>query len=458
MKGIIRKHIGLSGIAALWIVVSGGPVYAENAAVDERLEALDQKVKVLERKLELAQETEAAKGKEAAVVSAGKDGFFLKSADGSYQLKVGGYIQTDGRFFLDDKDDKFKDSFLLRRVRLNIEGTLARDFDFRLLPDFGEGKTVLQDAYVGYKYTPELRLRTGKFKEPFGLERLQSGTDTLFVERALPTNLGPNRDIGLQLFGDLFDRTVSYAIGIFNGVSDGGSSDGDNNDQKDIVGRIFVQPFKKGEIGLLEGLGIGVAASRGDRDGSISGTTITSYLPSYKTPGQQTFFSYRSSSTAPTTANTVLADGNNKRFSPQAYYYWHSLGLLGEYISSSQDVKIGSSEEEIKNDAWEATASYVLTGENASYKGVKPKGAYGAVEIVGRVSELDIDDDAFPTFADPAKSAKSAKSKGIGFNWYVNRNIRVSADYEVTKFDGGASGGKDRDDEKVILSRVQAVF
>src|SRR6187200_2527525 len=77
------------------------PVFAEDAApqeknIDERIEALDQKVRILERQAELDKEAEAAKAKEASILSAGKDGFFtLKSADNSFILRVGGYVQAD---------------------------------------------------------------------------------------------------------------------------------------------------------------------------------------------------------------------------------------------------------------------------------------------------------------------------------------------------------------------------
>lgn len=434
--------------AALGILVSEGfqPAFAENSArgvVDERLEALDQKVKVLERKWVLDQEAAAAKAKEAAIVGAGKDGFFLKSADGSYQLMIGGYVQADGRFYIEDNSASATDTFLLRRVYLVIDGILSKDFDFRITPDFGGGKAVIQDAYIGYKYSPEARLRVGRFKAPFGLEYLQVSTDTTFVEYALPTNLVPNRDLGIQLHGDLLGGIVSYAVGLFNGVSDGTNGDGDDNDGKDLVGRIFVQPFKNSEIGPLDGLGIGMAASQGERASSTA-------LPTYKTSGQNKFFSYKS---------TVTASGSNNRCSPQAYYYWDSFGLLGEYVSSSQRVSNGTNKD-IVNTAWQVVASYVLTREKATYKGVKPKGSLGAFELVGRYSELNIDDSAFASsaYADITKSVKSAKATGVGFNWYVKGDIKISADFEQTKFDGGASGNKDREDEKVILSRVQAVF
>ena len=71
-------------------------------------------------------------------------------------------------------------------------------FDVRVMPDFGGGTTVLQDAYVDARFKPSFKIRVGKFKSPFGLERLQSAIDMTFIERGAPTSLapepGPGRD------------------------------------------------------------------------------------------------------------------------------------------------------------------------------------------------------------------------------------------------------------------------
>ena len=307
-------------------------------------------------------------------------------------------------------------------MRPIFEGTVSKYIDFRIMPDFGSGKTELQDAWLDFKYFgPEAKLQVGKFKEPFGIERLQSGTDTLFVERGLPNNLVPNRDIGASLHGDLFNGKLSYAAGVFNGVADGASLDSDIDNNKEFAGRVFVNPFK-GDIGLLEGLGVGFAVTTGKAEGTGSSAT---YLPSFKTPGQSTFFSYRSD---------AVADGQHTRYSPQTYYSYGSFGLLGEYVVSEQEVTRGADTKKISNDAWQVAASYVLTGEPASYKSVVPrevfdpqKGTWGAFEVVGRVGELNVDDAAFPTFADITKSAKSAKSWGVGLNWYLEQKRQMDA-------------------------------
>ncbi|MGH8584381.1 MAG: porin [Gammaproteobacteria bacterium] len=130
-------------------------------------------------------------------------------------------------------------------------------------------------------------------------------------------------------------------------------------------------------------------------------------------------------------------------------------------------------EEDFHHDAWQVAGSYVLTGEESTYKGVKParpfsieNGHWGAFEIKARYSELDLDEDSFAgganSFADPTTAAEKAVAWAVGFNWYLNQNVKFVVDYEHTVFDGGGGGTaispRDREDENVILSRVQLAF
>jgi len=430
------------------------PTPAPSTPVDERLNELDQKVRVLERKREIEAEQAAEQKKTASQFAAGGEGFSWKSADGDFVLRLRGYVQLDERSF-SRETPAGTDTFLLRRVRPIFEGTVFKIFDFRMMPDFGGGTTVLQDGYVEARFSPAVRLRAGKFKPPVGLERLQSATDLVFVERAQPTNLVPNRDVGVQLAGDLANARVQYAVGVFNGVPDGGSGDLDNNDDKDVAARLFFQPFVTGK-GPARGLGFGVAVSSGDQTGSVSAPN----LPVFRTGGQVNFFSYRSDATA---AGTVVADGSRKRLSPQASFYLGPFGLLAEYVRSEQEVRRGSSRAELTNTAWQAATEWVIGGD-ASYQGVTPKKPFsgfgsgtGAFEIAARYSRLEVDRDAFPLFANPASAARTASAWALSLNWWASRNARLMLTYEVTKFDGGAASG-DRQDEKVLLSRFQISF
>ena len=448
----------------LLLLLSAGPLGAwqepdtqepDQKTLQEKVDELDQKIRILERKDELEKEAAAEKAKTATNATSGRDGFSLRSADGAYQLKIRGYVQLDGRFFSDDDERPATDTFILRRVRPIFEGTVFKIFDFRIMPDFGGGTTVLQDAYLDARFSPKIKVRAGKFKPPVGLERLQSAQDLLFVERGLPTNLVPNRDLGVQLFGDLAGGNVSWAAGVFNGVPDGGNVDLDGNDGKDWAARLFFQPFLA-DNGSWKGLGFGVAASTGDQEGTLTSTS----LAGYRTPGQQTFFSYRSDGTA---AGTVIADGERFRLSPQGHLYRGPFGLLAEYVISRQEVQRAGVSARLENTAWQAEASWVFGGEPA-FRAVAPKKPFdreartwGAFEIKARWGRLDVDEDSFPVFANPASAAQAAEEWGVGFNWYLNRNVRVDLDYERTEFEGGASSG-DREDENVLLSRFQIAF
>ncbi len=453
MKTMRSVQAAALALAMAWI--RGPTVQAQDAVT---LQDLDQKVRGLERKLELADEAAAAKAKESPSLTAGKDGFALTSSDKGYQLKLRGYSQVDARFYGNDGEKKLADTLVLRRARMIFDARLGKQFEFRLAPDFGAGTVQLQDGYVDYKPSAPANLRLGRAKVPFGLERLQSNAETLFNETALPTALTPNYELGALVYGSVRTGLVDYALGIINGGPDGASVDADTNDGKDLVARLFATPFKTSDMAALKGLSLGIAGTFGPQRGA----TNAPGLPSLRTSGQQSFFSYKTSTNS---ADTAIADGDRARWSPQIYYVIGPASLLGEYVASEQDVANGKGSASLKNEAWQLAASFVLTGESPSLKGVQPanpfdpaNGKWGAFELAARIDSLTVDDEAFSGgYADIKKSAKSADSWGAGINWYLTRNARFSVDYVQTSFEGGAATG-DRPDEQVVLARAQVAF
>jgi len=449
--------VGLGSVGLVQQSVAQQDSTRADTSLEARVNELDQQVRVLQRLRELAADsiTAAAKDKVSATASS-KDGFSIKSADGKFAVRLKGLLQTDGRFFLSDSAFPVTNNFFIRRARPILEATVGKYLEFRVQPDFGQGTTVLFDAYTDVKIAPAFAVRVGKFKPPVDLERLQSAADIVFAERALATNLAPNRDVGLQLSGDIGTGAFTWQAGIFNGVPDLGNGDGDVSDAKDFAGRVFFQPVK---LGTLAGLGFGIAGTTGIERGN----TTTSQLASYRTPGQQTWFRYASSTATP--ANNVFANGTRSRLAPQAYFYTGPLGLHGEYILSWQEVsRAGSPDVKLKHSAWQATGSFFLTGEKNSWKSAAPKkafdpkaGTFGALELAARYSELSIDDAAFPIFASPASTPSKAKAWAIGLNWYLAKAIKLVADYEHTTFIGGTATG-DRESENFVVSRVQYSF
>jgi len=430
----------------------------------EQIQALDQQVRILERQRELDQENAANAAKTQPRLTVGASGVTFNSADTNFVIGLHGILQVDSRTFPADGGIKGNDGFILRRARPILSGTVFRDFDFMFVPDFGGSVVQIQDAYVNYRYRPELQLQAGKFKSPVGLENLQSDPVTSFNERSLVTDLVPNRDVGAMLHGDLFSGAVSYAAGIFNGSPDynGTTTNADYDDNKAFAGRVFFQPWKSSDTAALRGLGFGLGGSyEVDRAATNTATGLT---PGYTTDGQQKFFSYSSG---------VFANGTHWRLSPQAYYYYGPFGLLGEYAISDQQVTrqaVGAppvASADLQNIAWEISGGWVLTGENAAYNGVTPNhpfdpgnGQWGAWQIVARYAELDVDKDAFPTFASYTSSASSAKAWAVGLNWYLNRNLRVNTSFSRTIFSGytGAKPAVPAQPENAVFTRLQLAF
>jgi phosphate-selective porin OprO and OprP len=497
------------------------------------VQELDQKVKVLARKGEINEEATTAAAKAAPIVKASSSGFSFGSADGKNEIKFRGLLQADHRSYSEGANDvrnrsrvragllnaegfnAAEDTSLLRRIRPTIEGKVAGKYGFRFTPEFAGGSASVVDAYVEANLNPAFKIRAGKQKSIVGLERLQSGGDIKFLERSYVTNaILPNRDLGITISGDVLGNKLSYGVGIVNGVADGGniSTGLEYNGEREYTARLFATPFIDSDSALA-GFGIGIGATYTDFTGeqNLNFTDTTSAdatrngLPSYASDGQQTFFRYGTNS---------IADGKRFRVSPQANYYHGPFGLITEYARVNQEVSLTSrndasggtvdnvpvgflngTKKSLSHDAWQVAVSYLITGEDASFKGVKPKhdfdldkGGWGAWELVARYSEINLDNDTFKNrldqyagenrsganainsaFSDATLSAKSAKSWTAGVNWYLNSNAKIALNYSQTSFDGGASSNgatantsgsniKDRPDEKALLARFQVAF
>jgi phosphate-selective porin OprO/OprP len=458
---------------------SAGPVAAPapsplDPALASQIEQATQEARIANRRVELLEEQIAAKAKEPSSASADEKGFAFRSADKAYVLKFHTLLQTDSRWFLQNGalSDK-ADTFLIRRFRPGLDGTLLGLVNFKFTPDFAGGSVAVFDAYADVGPFPWLHLVAGKFKSPLGLERLQSDADLAFIERALTQNLTPQRDVGVALWGEILGGLVVYHAGIYNGNADGANTDVDANHAKDFVGRLLVQPFKLEGLGEAGDLGLHFAASTGNR----LGLATNAQLPSYKSGGQNTIFAYNAPTGDTTGISTPFAHLRQTRFNPGLFYYYGPVGVLGEFVWSKQGVQKGNTIATLKHQAAHATASVVIGGRNG-YGGATPnqnldlkKGTWGALEIAARWNYLKIDSGTFgsstdatlPVFSDPTKNVSKAQAFAGGANYLASRALKLAVDFEQTHFTGGqvAADKKtvvNRTTENVIVGRLQLNF
>ena len=337
-------------------------------------------------------------------------------------VKLGGYLQVDGRWITDDREDDAS-TFLIRRARPIITGKLTDTISYRLMADVGQGRATLEDGWIEARIAPRLTIRAGKFKVPFGQERLFSAQDMPFTERSVANNLAPNRDIGFML--STGTRFVVDA-GVFNGAPDGASVDLDNDSGKELAARVTTTLSKR--------LRLGLATTLGDSEGAAGVT--------YRTPSQEAFFTYLGGTTG---------DGSHVRVSPQVAYASGPLFASAEVLVSRQDLRRAADSVEATNRAWQVTGRWV-SGGTIDLNGRVTPSANGAWEVVARASDLEIDDDVFAGFADPAASASSAREYGAGVNWYPSAPLKVMLSLERTSFGG------ERGDETFLGLRMQVAF
>lgn len=455
------SHATIS-LGALAAALAFTPAFAQDAppaatdtptlSQDERIARLEQELATLKRQRELDQEIATAAAAKTPVAMLDKKGLSFTSADGKYSFGLNAQVNVDVHSFSND-GGTLRDEVVDRLIRPTFTGR-AGNASFRFTPELGGSSSAsasIVDAYIEYKISDAVQFRGGKFKSPLGLERLQSDADVIWTERGHSTNLVPNRDVGYQVFGTLFDNAVEYQLGLFNGAADGVNLNNDLDNQKDVVYRVFAQPFLNSSIVFLQGFGIGYAGS----DGKHIGNATDTQLGSYKTPGQQTFFKYGSG---------VYSNGKETRSNPQAWFYLNNFGILADYVTVKQDVASATATAELENKALDVSASWVITGENVGFKGgVKPardfslkNGTWGAFELTARYGYTEIDPDAFTGgFASASSAARKATSTGFGIGWYWSENLKLLADYDSTEFDGGAAAGADRRKEEFTSGRIQ---
>jgi phosphate-selective porin OprO and OprP len=393
------------------------------------------------------------------------DAFIVASPTGGAWLRFSGSVQVDGRAFLKDgarpatsQTGGTATGLLVRRARPAISGAFGKYASFRLMTDFAGGQSQLFDAYIDLG-PDAVRVMVGKFKAPFGLERLQGATGMPLIERGLPTELAPNRDVGVQLHGEPLGGIVRYAVGVFNGAPDGGSAEVDIDDHKDVAGHLFFQPFHRAGVGALEHLGLGAAATRGRRNASSRVTM----LPAYRAPSQAAFFRYRDDAAR---SATVVADGKHQRLAAHGFWFWGRGGAVGEYVVSTQAVSLNAAAATLTQRAWQATLELALTDDRPSFGGLTPArpfapgdGRWGAVLVAARYGQLRIDGDAFPTFADPGSNPQRARSLEAGLTWVLDAHAKLEVDYAATTYAlrEGARADAPRS-ERLGLARLQASF
>jgi len=377
-------------------------------------------------------------GPEALVEQEPFKGFYIQSPDKVFSLRITGQVQLDYREYLNTNDRTDIDTFLLRRARFGLEATLGKYWEFRFLPDFGQGTAIVQDAYMNVHYWDCFEFEVGRFKQPISYEQLIQDRYVPTLERSLMDQLVPARDLGAMIHGEeIFQNKLDYAISFSNGEINGNSTD--LNNHKDLDGRVSVRPLNDESLPeWVRYFGIGVSGGFGIEQEAMNPATL-------RMPDTVPFFNFNS---------TVRADGLRTRLCPELYYYYGPFGFLAQYYDEHQDLRPNSTGPgykfltDVPFTGYTLLSTLLLTGETRTTwsEQIRPLRDFdpraplthpGAWELVGRVSRLDIGNVFNPgnaQLANPAKNSNEAMEFTIGFNWYFNAWVRMQFNYEHDMF------------------------
>lgn len=421
---------------------------AEHAARDQQTQPLDQKVRVLERKLEIQEEAVAAQAaadlQKGVKVTTNGNSIKFASNDGNFVFQPGGRVQVDAAHYEADRQN-LGDGTAIRRARLSGQGTVYRDWDYKVEYEFSDSKVNpaargIRDAYVRYTGLRPVTVTVGNFKEPFSFEQITSDSAVTFLERSLIDVFAPSRHIGAAV--QTAGANWSLSGGVFGErPEDDVASEG--NEGFDLTGRATWAPWwDNGRV-----LHLGAAVRRLNPKDSTNGLRFASRPETNITDLQLV-------------DTGVLAGTDNiLSYGLELAGEWGPWSLQGEYIGTRVDRK---SLADVDLGGWYVLASWFITGESRPYKAsegvfdrVTPtrsvgQGGGGAWELALRLSDLDLNDGAL--------TGGRERNLTAGVNWHLTPNVKLQANYiRVLELDrpGNVSDG---DEPSAYTLRAQVDF
>ena len=195
-----------------------------------------------------------------------------KMADYVTVPKFGGFIV--GTYKYNSQEGKNGgDGFGLRYLRLYLDGTVLKDFKYRVQmnvsgePGSKNGARVI-DAFISWQKWAPLGIKLGEYKRCFTFENpmnpwdIASGDYTQLTKHF--TGMGGDlyqgaansggRDLGVQIYGDAFKvgktqhYLLHYQAGIYNGQ---GINTSDKDKEKDYIATVQLQPLKGLYVGVF---------------------------------------------------------------------------------------------------------------------------------------------------------------------------------------------------------------
>jgi phosphate-selective porin OprO/OprP len=382
----------------------------------------------------------------------------------------------------------------LRRARIGIVGKFFGDWNYALVYDFGGssdgfggaapgslpggGTSGVENAYLSYTglkpFGGKMAVEAGIMDVPWTLDESTSSNDTMFLERASAGIIAQNiaagdfrSAVGTRWWNDQL-WMGAYVTGPTTGAIHSASSvtPPGSSEQYGAVARIAGNPIS----GNGYSVHIGADAEwliQPPRNLVTQAQTLTlSDRPELRIDPTTLISTGAIANVSGAQVYGVEAAATYGSFIAQGEYYWFNV----DRTANTGLPPLGASS--LKFDGGYAQVGYVLTGEsraynaaNASYGGIKPAnpfslagGGWGAWEIAGRVSTINLNDQ-LATAAGIAGGRQTIYTAAL--NWYVNNNVRFMLDYlhgDISKQASATSSVNTGSTFNAVAMRTQVAF
>lgn len=378
----------------------------------------------------------------------------LQSADGQYLIGLTGDVQFDTGGYASFRPanktvgpQALSSGINDRRARIGIAGA-AGPWGFGLVYDAGNSSDAtakgIETAQIVFGGLRGAAFEIGYSNTFFTLDQSTGSNDTLFLERASPSNIATNfntgdsrSNAGVRFFSD------RYWIGGYVTGPAAGNSHTLISERLGAFQRVAVQALKGPNYSLHLGFGVDELLEAPNAGNATPETVSLSDQPELRID-PTTLLSTGAIGTAahPATGGYVLDLESAATWSG---LYWQ--GELYRYQISRRglnDADFGGAYGQM---SWTFTGEqHTYNPQSAAYFRIYPKhpfsltdGQWGAWELAARVSYVDLDSDyrrGVALASDPA-AVDGGRQTGytLGLNWYPNDLFRLLLDYNHIDYD-----------------------
>ncbi len=382
--------------------------------------------------------------------------------------RMTGFFQLDSaRFHQSDANlatlGDIQDGTGFRRARLAATGNITERNSFLMEFDFAQGQARFVDVWGQVNDTPFGNLRMGRFRQPFGMTELTSVRELPLMERPTIFALGPFRQTGVMLFDNALGEQMTWAVSGFRTISDNfGNVYGDDGGYG-TAERITGLLVDNGDSCLFH-VGLDHSFLDPARDQILIASQDEIFVGQQPTLGPGGLSVLPIVNVPPFVNSGVFNVDHLNLFNVEAAVSTGQSLVQTEYRWSNLELAGG---EDVTVHGGYAIARCMLTGETIPYNRaagvfgrVQPrcpldlcKGHYGAWELAGQVSTLDLN----PLFGATGVTGPTRRlnSSTLALNWYWWGGARAQFEWVHGRLNDPAAGDSTAN---TFASRIQFDF